>query len=342
MRVIVAGAGIAGVAAADALASAGHRVTLVSDGRPGATALAALVNPFTGPRASAAWRYADALRALDGLLKRLDVALVRGLVRPTRDAKQADAFRARAAEHPDALAWHDDAPPGGVSAPFGWLDVRVGGVWNDPAADLARHIDRLERAERLETNAAQVLRAEAEAGGVRLTVRTDGGDTTLRADAAVLALGPGLVEVVPTLAAHLHRVKGETFEAEHPDALRLPAVAAGGYAHPNGNAAVRLGGTYDHGWRDLAPDLERGEALRDRMAEVLPGLGLLVPGSARAGLRVQRPRIRRPLLTPLDDAGRLWAFGALGAKGLLHAPLVASWLPEVLDDPSRLPDDLRI
>lgn len=329
------------MAAADALVLAGHRVTLVSDGRPGATALAALVNPFTGPRASAAWRYDDALRALDAFLARIDVALTPGLVRPARDAKQADAFRARAAEHPKALAWYDGDPPNGVAAPHGWLDVRVGGIWADPAADLARYLARLERDGRLQTVTALVQHADADSDGVRVRVRTDDREAWLRADAAVLALGPGLANAVSTLAAHLHRVKGETFVAEHPGAAQLPAVAAGGYAHPDGPGSVRIGGTYDHDWADLVPDEARGDALRNRLANVLPGLGLLVPGAARAGLRVQRPHVRRPLLAPVDEAGRLWAFGALGAKGLLHAPLVASWLPEGLFDPSRVPNELQ-
>ncbi|MBE2185386.1 MAG: FAD-binding oxidoreductase [Rhodothermales bacterium] len=341
MHILVAGSGIAGVAATDALVQAGHRVTLVSDGHPGATALAALVNPFTGPRASAAWRYEDALSALSRFLERQGVSLAPGLVRPARDAKQADAFRSRAAEHPDALAWHDAAPPDGVCAPFGWLDVRVGGVWPDPAADLARHVARLKHSGRLQTVTAMVQRAEADATRVNLHVQTLECDGVIEADAAVLALGPGLWDVVPQLAAHLHRVKGETFEAQHVDALQLPAVAAGGYAHSEGPGTVRLGGTYDHSWHNLVPDTSRGEALRDRLAETLPGLGPLVPGTARAGLRVQRPHIRRPLLMPLDQTGRLWAFGALGAKGLLHAPLVASWLPTVLNNPAELPDDLR-
>jgi hypothetical protein len=50
--------------------------------------------------------------------------------------------------------------------------------------------------------------------------------------------------------------------------------------------------------------------------------------------------VRRPLLAPLDAAGRVWAMGAFGAKGLLHAPYVASLLPDVLGAPERAEADL--
>lgn len=349
-NVAVAGAGVAGIAAADALVQAGYRVTLVADASPASTTLAALVNPFAGPRASPAWRYRDAAAALDALLERLGSALRPGLVRPALDVWQAEAFRRRAAEHPDALAWHPpgDDQPSGVAAPHGWLDVRVGGAWPDAFADLARHADRLRASGALARMSATVTGADATPSGeVRLRLMRDGHPDTLAADAVVLALGAGLATVAPAvsppLVAHLHRVKGETFAAEHPAAHTLPALSAGGYAVAAGRARVALGGTYDHRWTDLAPDLARCEALRDRMAALLPGLGALVKGSARAGLRVQRPHLRRPLLEPVDASGRLWAFGALGAKGLLHAPLVAALLPAALHSgASTVPGDLRV
>lgn len=331
------GDGLAGACAADALASAGLHVTLVSDGRPGASTLAALVNPFTGPRASPAWRYAEALAAVDALLARAGRTLRAGLFRPARDEKQATAFRARAEAHPDALAWRDYAPSPDVRAPFGGLDVRVGGVWHTPLGDLGRLLDRHAEAGRLERVRATVVGMDVRADGVRL--RTSG--PACEAEVAILATGAGLAALAPSLAPHLHAVKGEVFEATHPQAALLVPVAAGGYAVPVAADRVALGGTYDHAWTDLVPDLARGEALRQKLLAFLPGLGGLVPGTARAGLRVQRPHVRRPLLEPLDPAGRVWALGGLGAKGLLHAPYVASLLPAALRDPSSVPVELR-
>ncbi len=347
-HVVVAGTGVAGVCAAWALVEAGVRVTLVGDGRRGATALASLVNPFTGPKASPAWRWEASLGVLDALLDACGARLRPGLVRPARDARQAAVFRARATEYPLALAWHDgetaaDAAPPGLACPHGWLDVRVGGVWPDPVADLARLAQRLAATDALTPVTGRAVMAGDDApgdasSGAWLDVQV--GDAVLRlaADAVVLALGDGLSAWPSFAAMDLARVGGRRYAAAHPGAGCLPAVAFGAYATPCAPGLVHLGGTYDHADPDAAPAVEEGGALADRLRAVLPGLESLV-GDGEAAVRVHRSGVRRPLVRRLPGCAHVWALTGLGSKGLLTAPLVARGLPSWLSG-APVPDDL--
>ena len=345
-HVLVAGAGVAGVSAAWALAEAGVRVTLVDEDRPGATALASLVNPFTGPKASPAWRWEEALDALDALLDAAGTRLRPGLVRPGRDARQATAFAARAAAHPHALAWHDDAPPPGFAAPHGWLDVRVGGVWADPAADLAWVVERLVAAGAVERVPGRAVDAGDAPGGAWLDVGTDPADGggavhRLTADDVVLALGDGLRSFAALGALGLTRVGGRRYTAALGDAV--PAVSVGAYAVPLGDGRAHVGGTYDHDDPDAGPTPEEGAALIGRLGPFVPSLGTLV-GAGEAAVRVHRAGARRPLVRRVPDEHergreRVWALTGLGSKGLLAAPLVARGLPAWLRG-APVPDDV--
>ena len=339
-HVAVAGTGIAGVSAAWALVEAGVRVTLVGDGGGGATALASLVNPFTGPKASPAWQWEASLDALAALLDACGSDLRAGIVRPARDARQAAAFRARASAHPHALAWHDAADGPGIAAPDGWLDVRVGGVWADPATDLARLADRLSASGALDRVAGHVSGAGDAPGGAWLDVQHtgDGATTRLRADAVVLAIGDGLAAWSAFPAFDLARVGGRRYAAAHADADRLPAVAFGAYATPAGASALHIGGAYDHATPGGGPTAGEGAALADRLRRVLPGLGALV-GPGEAAVRVHRAGVRRPLVRRVPGTERVWAFTGLGSKGLLAAPLAARGLPSWLGG-AAVPDEI--
>lgn len=355
-HVVVAGTGVAGVCAAWALVEAGVRVTLVGDGRRGATALASLVNPFTGPKASPAWRWEASLVALGALLDACGARLRPGLVRPARDARQADVFRARAAAHSSALVWHEGgdvhgataesnsgAGPPGLICLHGWLDVHVGGTWVDPMADLARLSRRLASTGALTQLVGRAVvagdnAADAGKAGAWLDIDAGGARERLHADAIVLALGDGFAGWAAFGAMGLTRVGGRRYAAEHAAPDPLPAVAFGAYATPAAPGTVYLGGTYDHADPDAAPTPGEGLALVQRLQTVLPGLGGLV-SAGEAAVRVHRASVRRPLVRRLPGCNRVWALTGLGSKGLLTAPLVARGLPSWLAG-VPVPDEL--
>jgi glycine/D-amino acid oxidase-like deaminating enzyme len=368
MHVLIVGAGIAGVSAAHALARFGRAVTLVEGDAVGAGATgvaAGLVNPFMGPKVAPVWRHAWALDALGGLLDAADATLRPGLARPARDARQAQAFRARADEHPAALTWLTAAEVSerwpALHAPHGALDVHAGAVWADPAADLARLVRQLADTGAIRHVHARLTGWGEDATGAWAEVERAGEHERPTADVVLLALGGGLAAFPAFAALGLHAVKGEVHEAACEGAAALPAVAAGAYAVPVGTRTVAtpaplskgvaaeqpgdsgrvlLGGTYDHAFSDLRPtDAARADLLA-RLTPFLPGLRPLEGGAAWAGVRVNAPN-RLPRVGPLPGHRRVWAFTALGSKGLLLAPLLAAYLPQWLPAPETIPAEVR-
>ena len=321
-EITIVGAGLAGCCAALALART-HRVTLVDDGRPGAShAAAGLINPFMGRKASPAWRWREALAALH----RLDEAagsVIRwaGLLRPAADRAQAALFRDRAADHPEALDWLEphaaarDHP--GLVAPHGALGVREGGSVDLPALLVA-------------------IRAEATRRGV-VTAR-EPADLAITDQPALLCVGDALAASAPALP--LHRIKGQTVRLRPSVPLALPPIAAGTYVVPQADGTVLVGATFEHAFSHLDPTPEASHSLRERAARLVPALADAEIVEARAGVRLTVPAAARPgrlpLVGPAPGREGVWVFGALGAKGLLTAPLLAEHLPAWLRDPGAI------
>ena len=348
---VIAGAGLAGAAAALALAPS-RRVVVLDSGAPGASAAAAgLVNPFLGRKAKRAWRADEALRALGGLLERAGApGLWRrtGLLRPAQAPAQAEAFHQRQAEHPDLLEWVRPEASAErfphVRAPHGALWVREGGHADVGAvARAALHAALRE--------GAVVLRRKL-TGWRAGVARTDAGN--IRARHLLLCTGAGMPPLAPRLP--LHRVKGQTLCVRPARPLASVPVSGGAYAVPAADGTWTLGATFEHAYATESPTPEADVWLRERIAGVVPALADAALVERRAGVRLTVPAAARPhgagrlpLVGPLawapgaaPEAGGLsvWAFGALGAKGLLTAPLLARHLPTWLNAPEAIPPEV--
>jgi glycine/D-amino acid oxidase-like deaminating enzyme len=59
-------------------------------------------------------------------------------------------------------------------------------------------------------------------------------------------------------------------------------------------------------------------------------------------VRVYAPDSNLPIVGPLPDHTRCWAFTGLGSKGLLTAPLIADALPRYLAHPTQIPSALQV
>ncbi len=351
---LIVGGGLAGACAALWLTDHGS-VTLVEAERPatGASGAAAgLVNPLMGRKAKPAWRFEEALDALHATFDRTDAApLFRpgGLLRPARDARQAELFRARTAALPAHADWlspdalRERYPD--LAAPHGGLWVKRGG-----AVDLTAAVEAFVRA-------AETAEAEVRTG-VRITDwgETDAGawaatDTGERIEASVLllALGDGFRRFPELAALGLHRIKGQTIRLARPPGLgAIPPLSGFGYVVPTpalaqagGNTLV-VGSSYEHEFADTAPSAAQSEALRASAAQMLPALADAPILDARAGVRVTVPGDRMPVLGPLPGRRRVWTFTGLGSKGLLTAPLLARALPSYFADPETLPAAVRV
>ncbi len=347
---LIAGGGLAGACAALRLVGHGS-VTLLEAERPasGASGAAAgLVNPLMGRKANPAWRADD---GLDALIETLDLAgrpdLFRadGLLRPARDARQAEVFRERAAALPRHADWLSPAAlverfPD-LSTPHGGLWIRRGGAV-DLAAVVRALLDAAEARGAVIRSGVRVTGWDEHAD--RVVVETAAGER-IEAGTLLLALGDGFRRFPELAALPLHRVKGQTIRLARPDGLgALPALSGFGYVVPEEEALV-VGSTYEHDFDDVEPTEDASLRLRAQAARMVPALAGAPVLDARAGVRVTVPGAvspqRLPLLGPLPGRRRVWVFTGLGSKGLLTAPLLARGLPAFLRDPARIPAAVR-
>ena len=340
LSIAVVGAGLSGACAAFALARSGAHVDVFGDG--GAATPAGLVHPFTGRKPRPAWRFEASMAAVEALTAdaRARACLAPGVLRPARDARQADAFRTLAGAHP---AWTTWLPPAAARERFAAVEAPLGALWipRGYAVDFGALVGRLlaaaaEAGARL--HRAPVAGLDAEPEGVRVV--QDGGPSAGPYDRVLLCVGGGFERFSALDGLGLHRIKGQTVLLERPPGLApLPAVAGGGYVVETPGGVV-AGSSYDHAFADLAPSDAVAAELQAKAARLVPALGgARVLGTA-VGVRVTRPG-RMPLLGPVAAGGRVWAFTALGSKGLLAAPLLAGWLPDALADPNVLPEEVR-
>ncbi|MEM8600664.1 MAG: FAD-dependent oxidoreductase [Bacteroidota bacterium] len=353
-RILIVGAGLAGACAALVL-SRSHDVTVLEAARPAAGAsgaAAGLANPFMARKANPAWRYEEALDALHGLLDEADAAPLfraQGVLRPASSLKQAGFFQETAATYPsDALWWteeHVRTRHPHLVAPHGALWLPRGGSLELPAMVTAL------------LSVAQ-NRGAAVRTGVRVTAWDEDGDRAwvataegerIEADYVMLCLGGGFAGHPGLEALGLHGVKGQTVRVRRPAGLNaalfaaLPAVSSGGYIVPAPSSdALVLGSSFEHEFADVRPSRVVTQQIVAKAARTLPALADAEVTHEVAGVRVTRQGARKPVLGPMPGTARVWAFTALGAKGLLTAPLLAQGLPGFLRNAATIPREVRI
>ena len=343
--IVIVGGGLAGACAALWL-SKSHTVALLEAEKPtsGASGAAAgLINPFKGLRATPMWRHEEALGALHATLEEAyasDLFRATGVFRPALDTKQAEAFQKTAAEYPDQTTWLSPKASGeqypSVNAPLGGLWIPSGG-----AVSLSAFTKAMLNA--AEKNGAEIRTAvrvmDWEEDG---SVRVDTGNGSFEAKKLLLCLGEGFSTFPELAKLPLHKIKGQTIRLERPPELpdTLPAVSGGVYVVPDRDELV-VGSTFEHEFDDLDPDPVVSESLREKAALLIPSLANAPIISEKAGVRVTVPRMRLPLLGPIPGYEHVWIFTALGAKGLMTAPLLARDLSTFLADPEKRPVEVR-
>lgn len=353
-EVIIVGAGLAG--ACTALELSRTREVLVIDAVGAAAgasgAAAGLVNPFMGRRARPVWQLEDALTAVRATIARAeadDLFDGRGVLRPVVEDGQAKVFRERAAEFPDHLTFLSAeavaAQYPAVAAPAGALWVRTGGAVVVPSF-VQRVLDAAAR-----QGAAVISGQHVSAWRsteTHATVTLDHGEE-LRAGHVVLAMGYGGIGHPALEALELRGVKGQTLRVRLPaphTTDQLPPVAGSGYAVPVPTDAAHrtliLGSSYEHHFTTLDPTRNATQQILRKTQRLVPALAEATIRGAVTGVRVYAGQRNLPVLAPLPDAPRVWAFTGLGSKGLLMAPLFARKLRDHLHDPSGVPAALGL
>jgi tRNA 5-methylaminomethyl-2-thiouridine biosynthesis bifunctional protein len=340
-RVAIVGAGVAGAAAARAVAALGGEALVFdavglcagASGNP-----TALVTPRLdaglGPPARL---FAQAFRRAVALYEAQPDAIVgRGALQVATQPRDAGRFARVAASalfEPGSLRRLEPQAASdalGEPAPEA-LDV-ADGLTIEPRRALAAWAPAI--------NCAAVARIEPAGAGWRLL---DAGGAVLgEADAVIVAAGlasAGLVADLPLSAVRGQASWTRTFDGSVP-----PAAAFGGYVLPLAGGGLLFGATHDRGDTDC--DLRPGDHARNlqSLAEALPALAARVAGrplEGRAAIRVATPD-RLPVAGAAPEGGPgLFVLSGFGGRGFTLAPLLAEHVAaQALGAPSPLASDL--
>ncbi|SHK55446.1 NAD(P)/FAD-dependent oxidoreductase [Rhodothermus profundi] len=339
----IVGAGLAGACAAFALHRQAHvEVFEATDATNQAfRATGGLFHPLMTRRARPNWQHEAALTALEQLLAEVgdQVPVRRGLLRVAFDERQAADFREAACAYPHWVQW---LSPEAVRERFPQVRAPYGALWISQGGALSanRLIDVL-----LARSGVPVHRpvrvVDWEETSRQVLLHTDRGDTHAF-DYVILAPGYGY-RLHPELARlPFQAVKGQVISLAGPASLAtLPLVLATVHLVPS-DGLLFVGSSYEPAFTDLAPSDAQTHRLWQEATRWVPEVMQGTVVAALTGVRVIRPRRPLPVLSPLPGRQRLWLFSGLGSRGLLYAPLLASWLPEALREPERLPAAVRL
>lgn len=307
-RVIVAGAGVLGLATALALADGGCRVTVCDPGGANASSVAAgMIAPaFEAVLDPAARPDLDLLMAArdlwPGLAQRAGLALDRSGTLAVGAAR-----------------WLE-----GVASGFAALDLRPMAIGGATARGLAPGLSEafgealLSREDwKVDAPAAMAgLVAAATAAGVEFRRE----EVRRRADADVLVVATGaaqgLADVTPELR-HLSPIKGHIVRVAAP-ARGVTVRGEGIYAAPGPNMA--FGATMEPGRADVAVEADKAAGLLAAGLRLFPGLSG-APVQAAVGVRAATTD-GLPMVGPAETPGVMLAVGSR-RNGWLLAPLAA-------------------
>lgn len=348
--VIIVGAGLAGACAAFVLSSH-HGVVVVEAEEPAAGAsgaAAGLVNPFMGQRARPVWRLRKALAAVPEILARADIPELfqdTGVLRPATEPEQVEAFQEVADAYPDLATW---VPAGVLASRYSNVQAEDGALFipRGGAMDVAQMVRALLRAAEnngavVKTNAAVLYWRETPDAAI-IEIDQDKNMDEFSAEHVLLTLGQGYPTFPELRRLGLTGVKGQTVRVRRPRTVNdtLPPLSGQGYVVPDGDSLV-LGSNYDNDFDTIEPDPDATESILEKTAQMVPVLESAEVVDVNAGVRVKHTESNLPLLGPLPHRDRIWTFTALGSKGLLTAPMLSLELPEYLENPGAIPDEVR-
>jgi glycine/D-amino acid oxidase-like deaminating enzyme len=345
--VIIAGGGIAGACAAVYLSRV-SRVLLLEAHTPasGASGVAAgMVNPLMGRRSRPVWRMPEALDAFHELLNLTGVTGLytrRNVLRPVMEAEQVRWFQEAAAGFPEHAQWlsaeavHERYPD--IRAPSGAILITSGGALTAPAfVQLLLQAAARSGAE-IRTDTGVNGWGESQEGAW-VEVQMAGTVERLHARRVVLALGSDWSDFPELTRLNLHHVKGQVVRTTRPSGIAwnaLPHLAGKGYIVIEEDSLV-IGSSFEHTFKDVRPSRKRSYQLIGAAAYMLRNELSVDILEETAGIRVEVPGTRLPMVGPLPGREHVWLFTGFGSKGLLLGPVLARDLSTYFKSPDCIP-----
>lgn len=133
--------------------------------------------------------------------------------------------------------------------------------------------------------------------------------------------------------------KGEVLTVRCPELDLDRVFNAGFFLQPLGNHTYRLGATFNWDQKDENPTEEARSALLQKFSRHINSPVEVVGHKAGVRPTVQD---RRPLIGQHPEANKLYVFNGLGTKGVMLAPLMATYLADHLLNGSTLPAEVDI
>jgi len=340
-KIAIVGAGLAGACAAFALAPYAT-VTVFEATEPGADVLRAqsgLVHPLMTRRARPNWHHDEALRALNHLLEVTAVPVQNGLLRVAFEPRQHRDFQEAARLFPQWASW---LAPEAVGDHFPQVQAPYGALWipQGKRVSVAHLIQSLLAQSGVPVHRPITIIDWHETTTEVVLQAADGAAYAF--DYVILSPGYGYVRHPELARLPLQGVKGQAIALSSPPVLhKLPPVVANVHL-VFGSNYVHVGSSYELSFSSLDPSPAQSRWLQEQAAQWVPAIAEATCQAAWVGVRVIRPLQPLPVLSPLPNRRRIWLFSALGSRGLLFAPLLASWLPEALQAPERLPSEVLL
>jgi tRNA 5-methylaminomethyl-2-thiouridine biosynthesis bifunctional protein len=324
-RAIVVGAGIAGAAASERLASRGWEVKLIErHAAPAAEASgnhAGVFHPIVSPDDSLFARFTRSAfffllnhwKNLDGL----EWARCGVLQLARDDAERASQRRAlQTLAYPERYARFDEAR-GGIWFPeAGWVKPRSLVESLLSRFDIERHFDREVSSLSRENNVWKAIDKQ--------------GRTIASAPVVVLANAADALRLSPQPEVRLRSIRGQLTLA--------PAIAGldhvvlrGGMALPGVDGVSVIGASFDVGDDDPQVRADSHAGNLERLEQMLPGAAAGLDPEKLAGRVAFRAVVpdRLPMIGPLGDG--LFGSFAFGSRGLLWASLAGEIIASILE-----------
>lgn len=159
-------------------------------------------------------------------------------------------------------------------------------------------------------------------------------------DEVIVAAGAGIAKFHELSDLRFFTVKGQVLICQAPDSLVVPTRSSiyKGYIAPSGGkGGCHIGSTYERDFSDDLPDPELAQReLFPKIVPLLAEVDQLKVIHCRAALRVIRRGHYFPIISKIKNG--LWAFGAMGSRGLLYHAFGGRLLAEAV----ATGDDTRI